>query len=112
MEQGETQLATSQMVSEDEPSIVWNFPIDLSLLSTNFSGWPRIALTIRDGNRSLIGYGSVHVPTKGGQFVRYCKLFAPLASSAIGDVIANVNQEYPEFYDARFSTACVGREGR
>ncbi len=82
----------------------------MSFRSSNVSGWPRLAITVRDEQRNLVGYGSVYVPTTGGSCVRYCKLFAPLASTNIGQFIGKASSELPEFYDMRFTTACKGRE--
>jgi len=97
-------------VDEYSPSVVWNFPIDISFRTSNISGWPRVAIVVRDEQRSLVGYGSMYVPTKPGSCVRYCKLFAPLASTSLGQFIGSATSELPEFYDMRFTTACKGRE--
>ncbi len=109
-EQGETQLATNQMVDDESPSVSWNFPIECELASTNVSGWPRIAIVVRDRDRNLVGYGSLFVPTSERSTVRYVKLFAPRASSYLGETVASLTSEYPEFYDNKFSTVSIGRE--
>jgi len=110
VQNSETQGARNEMVREDKPSVSWNFPLAVEYKSTNIFGWPRLVITVRDDNRNVVGYGSVHVPTRPGRSVKYCKLFAPMTSSILGDVIASATSEYPEFYDSRFTTACLGRE--
>lgn len=110
VEDGETQAARNQVEASDRPSVVWNFPVETSLVTTNVSGWPRLAVSVRDGERTIVGYGSVALPTRGGVCTRYCRLFAPLSSSVVGDAVAALTTERPEFYDSRFTTACVGRE--
>ncbi|GBG31073.1 B9 domain-containing protein 1 [Hondaea fermentalgiana] len=109
-ETSETQAARNQVVNEDSPSVTWNFPIEASFQTTNAAGWPRVALCLRDGNRNIIGYAAARVPTQPGQVVRYCKLFTPLTSTILGDAIASLTSEPAEFYDAKFSTVCPGRE--
>ena len=100
VEASETQTARNQLVDDRTPSVTWNFPIDAAFLSTNVSGWPRLAITVRDRDRNLVGYGAVSVPTRGGKSVRYCRLFAPLSSSVLGGALASLTSELPEFFDA------------
>jgi len=84
--------------------------MEISFNSTNISGWPRIALTVRDINRDIIGYATCTVPPQNGTVVRYCNLFKPLASSHMGDFVATLSKDYPEFYDPRITSANTGRE--
>lgn len=109
-EASETQAAQNQVVDENTPSVTWNYPIEACFQTTNAAGWPRIAICVRDSNRNIIGYSAARVPTQEGTVVRYCKLFAPLTSSTLGDAIASLTSEPAEFYDSKFSTACPGRE--
>jgi hypothetical protein len=110
LEAGESQNARNQPNEPERASVVWNFPLETSFLASNVSGWPRIALCVRDKERNLVGYGTLYVPASEGVCTRYCRLFRPLASSNLGESVANLISELPEFYDSRFTTATVGRE--
>ena len=50
---GESQAARNETGAEDEPTVVWNFPIDVTYKSTNPMGWPRIVVNVRDVQRGL-----------------------------------------------------------
>jgi B9 domain-containing protein 1 len=60
---------------------VWNFPIDLTLKSTNAFGWPRLALSVFAvdalGRDSVVGYGAVLLPTTPGRHERWVYMYAP-----------------------------------
>jgi len=106
---GESQVSRNVVTSSTEPSVVWNFPLNVTYKTTNVSGWPRLVVSVRDAGRVIHGYGTTSVPTIPGKHVRYVQLFTPVSASWIQAFISLFTGEPPDFYDARFTTANDGR---
>ena len=75
------------LCSGEDMCVVWNFPIDWALKSTNAFGWPRLALSVfaldalgRDG---VVGYGALLIPTTPGRHERWVYMYAPRVSSLV-----------------------------
>jgi B9 domain-containing protein 1 len=96
-------------------NVVWNFPIDLSLKSTNVFGWPQIVLAVYglDGfGRDVIrGYGSMHLPTSTGRHELHIRLFVPQSASPLQRLTAWVGASQAEFVDPKLPAKHAGREG-
>ncbi|CAM9592636.1 unnamed protein product, partial [Discosporangium mesarthrocarpum] len=95
-------------------SVVWNFPIDVTLKATNAFGWPRVALSVFRvddmGRDVVVGYGSLLVPTQAGQHERFVHVYAPQASSLLQRFRSWLAGAYPEFFDSKFVAQGEGRE--
>ncbi len=70
---------------------VWNLPFELSLSSTNPSGWPQVVISCFCpdffGREVLKAYGLVRVPTTQGIHTRTVQMFSPVSSSIVVDAI-------------------------
>jgi B9 domain-containing protein 1 len=97
-----------------EGSVVWNFPIDVTLKSTNLHGWPRIAISVYGmdffGRDIIRGYGSLLVPLKPGVHKINVDMFKPIANSSLNSVLGWLTGNPPEFFDTRFVSQGEGRE--
>lgn len=107
----------SQIASKSEGSqgtLVWNFPIDILFKSLNAHGWPRLVLSVFGidglGRDIAMGYGSLHIPTRAGSYERKVRLFRPVCSSYVQQLVAWVRGTQPEFFDSRFVSKSQGRE--
>lgn len=104
---------TARKVNRNQPTIVWNFPIDLSYQSTNIQGWPRICLSVYGldwfGRDVVRGYGCLMCPITPGNHVQYVHMYAPESSSPWQRFLHFWTGKSPEFYDSRFVSRGDGR---
>jgi B9 domain-containing protein 1 len=107
----------SQIASKAEggdPTVVWNFPIDVVFKSTNAHGWPRLVVSVFgiDGlGRDVVrGYGSLHIPTYSGKHPRTLRMFRPVATSMLQRFLSWIKGTQPEFFDSRFVSRAEGRD--
>mmetsp|Transcript_29992 Transcript_29992/g.80551 ORF Transcript_29992/g.80551 Transcript_29992/m.80551 type:complete len:196 (-) Transcript_29992:617-1204(-) len=115
LEQGITQMSTSRPNASEGAVVVWNFPIDVTLNSTNAFGWPHIIITVYGdaalGQADQIqGYGSVHLPTAPGEHTLYVRTFRPISSRWIDHVLSFFHGNRPEYKDPRLVAKSEGRE--
>ena len=100
--------------TEDDGSVVWNFPIDVVFKATNAFGWPRIAITVYGvdmaGRDVAYGYGSLLIPTQPGQYEREVDMFAPMPCSFVQRVVNTVCGTHPEYFDSSFVAQGSNRE--
>ncbi|CAB1108922.1 unnamed protein product [Ectocarpus sp. CCAP 1310/34] len=98
LDTGLSQIA--QRAGGQDTSVVWNFPIDITFKSTNAFGWPRLALSVFRvddmGRDTVVGYGSVLIPTQAGRHERVAHMYAPQPSSMLQRFRAWVSGAYPE----------------
>ncbi|RKP16874.1 hypothetical protein ROZALSC1DRAFT_31271, partial [Rozella allomycis CSF55] len=104
IEDGISQISKKTLYSGN--SSVWNFPIDLSLKSTQAHGWPRIVISVYGldalGRDVIRGYGMCHLPLVPGREQINVPLFVPRAGSLFGQVFGILSGRLPEFVDPRF----------
>lgn len=115
LEQGITQMASSRPTASDGAVITWNFPIDVTLKSTNVFGWPQIVLTVYGdaalGQADQIqGYGSVHLPVVPGKHTLYIRTFRPISSKWMDHFLSFFHGMRPEYKDPRLVAKGEGRE--
>ena len=71
MDRGITQRAAKSVVFTEDRLMVWNFPLDLTLKSTNPFGWPQIAVSVYGpdwaGREIIRGYGTARLPLATGR---------------------------------------------
>ena len=83
LEDGISQIACTS--SGESQSFVWNFPLDISLRSTNVYGWPQLLISVFGhdhlGRDVIRGYASCHLPTQPGNYKLQAKCFTPMPSS-------------------------------
>ncbi len=95
---------------------VWNFPLDLTLRSTNPHGWPRLVVSVYglDGlGRDVVrGYGAAPVPVAPGPQALRIAMFVPQSSTLLLRATSWFTGQRPEFVDPKFVAQSVGREGR
>lgn len=121
-----------------ENTLVWNFPVSHTFESTNVFGWPRIVLSVRrlgrDPPRSgashlpapvpsqvygmdrlgrdvVRGYGALLLPTAPGHYTRYVRMFAPVSSSYLKEMVAWLTGNPSEYVDSKVVAKGEGREG-
>jgi B9 domain-containing protein 1 len=70
-----------------ENIFVWNMPFEVSLRSTNPSGWPQLVVSCYCpdffGREVLKAYGVCYFPTTNGSHERTLYMFSPMSSSEI-----------------------------
>ena len=70
-----------------EINFVWNMPFEVSLRSTNPSGWPQLVVSCYSpdffGREVLKAYGVCYFPTTNGSHERTLSMFSPKSSSEI-----------------------------
>lgn len=115
LEQGISQMASSRPVASDGALVVWNFPIDVTLKSTNAYGWPQVVLTVYGdaalGQADQIqGYGSVHLPITPGKHTLYVRTFRPITARWFDHFLSFFHGQRPEYKDARLVARSEGRE--
>ena len=70
-----------------ENNFVWNMPFEVSLRSTNPSGWPQLVISCYCpdffGREVLKAYGVCYFPTTNGSHERTLHMFSPKSSSGI-----------------------------
>lgn len=115
IDHGFSQVACKGMHAGDAgASIVWNFPVDVTFKSTNPHGWPRLVVSVYSqdmlGRYVVRGYGSVLIPCAPGRYTRVMRMFTPVASTWLQEVLGWVTGSAPEFYDSKFVASGEGRE--
>ncbi|KAJ1622599.1 B9 domain-containing protein 1 [Pavlovales sp. CCMP2436] len=115
LEQGITQMSSSRPLASEGSVVVWNFPIDVTLKSTNVFGWPQIMITVYGdaalGQADQIqGYGAVHLPVAPGKHTLYIRTFRPIASKWLDHFISFFHGMRPEYKDPRLVARGEGRE--
>lgn len=113
VENGMSQIAVASPSPKSQ--FVWNYPIDITLHSTNVHGWPQIVFSVYGlnwfGRPDVIkGYGSCNVPTVPGRHVRYVRLYTPVSSSYCQQFTAWLTCTPPEFFETKFIVQGKGRE--
>ncbi len=98
------------------PTIVWNFPIEISFQSTNIYGWPRISIAIYGldflGRDVVRGYGSVLLPiiSTGGRYEDIIiETYRPISGSLCHRFMNWINGTLPEYYETAFTAQGEGR---
>jgi B9 domain-containing protein 1 len=101
------------LFQKDNDGIVWNFPIDIALKSTNAFGWPRLAISIYGldalGRDVVRGYGSMLIPTYPGRFIKYVDTYVPVSKNICQGFLNWVFGTPPEFYDMKATAQNDGR---
>jgi len=115
LEQGVSQMSTSRAQQADGSVVVWNFPVDITLKSTNVFGWPQLVITVFGDSAlgqadQLQGYGAVHLPTVPGKHTLYVRMFRPISSRWLDHVLSFFNGLRPEYKDSKFVSKGDGRE--
>lgn len=94
-------------------TVVLNFPVEISLQSTNPFGWPRLALSIYGfdllGRDVLRGYASLLLPINQGSHTKYLKTFRPVSGGKCQRFLNFLMGTNPEFYDSKLVTRGEGR---
>lgn len=108
MASGLTQIAHSR-----NNKVIWNFPVEFVLRSTNAHGWPRICFAIYGhdyfGRDVVQGYGSVLIPTSSGRHAMYIEIFRPLSGNKCHAVLNWLRGVCPEYYETSYSASGEGR---
>lgn len=115
LEQGISQMSTSRSSPSEGAVVVWNFPLDVTLKSTNVYGWPQIVITVYGdaalGQADQIqGYGSVHLPVTPGRHTVYVRTFRPITSKWVDHIMSFFHALRPEYKDPRLVAKGEGRE--
>ncbi|XXQ36340.1 B9 domain-containing protein 1 [Plasmodiophora brassicae] len=112
LEYGMSQIAKTSGASGGR--FLWNYPIDLTMRSTNPSGWPKLVVSVYGfnmfGKDVVRGYGFVHVPTTPGRHERHVRLYRPRSSSICQQVMAWIHGTPPEYFDSNFVAQGQGRD--
>ena len=70
-----------------ENNFVWNMPFEVSLRSTNPSGWPQLVVSCYCpdffGREVLKAYGVCYFPTTSGSHKRILYMFSPMSSNEV-----------------------------
>ncbi|KAI9099794.1 B9 domain-containing protein [Phlyctochytrium arcticum] len=105
-DEGITQMALTSVTPDGERQCAWNFPIEVTLKSTNPFGWPQLIVCIYGtdilGRDVIRGYGCIRIPQTIGSHNIYCPLFAPMASLPINELLSTLSGKLPEFLDPKF----------
>lgn len=95
------------------PTIVWNFPIEISFQSTNAYGWPRISIAIYGldflGRDVVRGYGSLLIPTATGQYEEFVETYRPISGNVCHQFMNWLYGTLPEYYEMKFTAQGEGR---
>ena len=109
---GISQISRRQ-VGGGNDGIVWNFPIEFALNSTNAYGWPRISLAVYGldflGRDVVRGYGSIMVPTSPGRYLESVLTYRPISGSCCLQFMNWLNGTNPEYYETNFTAKGEGR---
>jgi B9 domain-containing protein 1 len=113
LEHGISQICRLASGRADQ-TFVWNYPIDLSLKSTNAFGWPQLVISVYRinamGKDVVCAYGSIHIPTTPGRHICYLRLYRPVSSSMCQRITSWLLGSPPEFFNAKFTAQSRGRE--
>ena len=100
--------------NQEDESVTWNLPIDLTFKSTNAYGWPRLSVSVYSidslGRDVVMGYASILIPPSSGSFERVISIYRPMPSSAYQRTFSWFLGAWPEFFDTRFVNQGEGRE--
>ena len=81
-------------------------PFEISLQSTNPSGWPQICISCFYsnffGNEVLQAYGVCYVPTSQGTHQRTLQMFSPISSKFLDGFIGLLLGQKPEIRNAPY----------
>mmetsp|Transcript_15395 Transcript_15395/g.29000 ORF Transcript_15395/g.29000 Transcript_15395/m.29000 type:complete len:222 (+) Transcript_15395:1665-2330(+) len=106
--------SVTQMAYSQEGRIVWNFPIELALRSTNAYGWPRICFALYGldffGRDVVRGYGSLLIPTFPGRHELTVEMYRPVSGSKCHEFMNWWRGTIPEYYETTFTARSEGRE--
>lgn len=106
--------SVTQMAYSQEGRIVWNFPIELALRSTNAYGWPRICFALYGldffGRDVVRGYGSLLIPTFPGRHELTVDMYRPVSGSKCHEFMNWWRGTIPEYYETTFTARSEGRE--
>ncbi len=95
------------------PTIVWNFPIEISFQSTNVHGWPRISIAVYGldflGRDVVRGYASLLIPTSSGLYEEYVDTYRPISGSICHQFMNWLHGSLPEYYETTFTARGEGR---
>lgn len=115
LEQGVSQMSSSRGGQSEGNVVVWNFPIDVTMKSTNAFGWPQLVITVYGDSPlglpdQIQGYGSVHLPITPGNHTLYVRTFRPISSRWLDHLFSFFNGQRPEYKDSKFVSKSDGRE--
>ncbi|KAL1243839.1 B9 domain-containing protein [Trichinella spiralis] len=114
IEEGLSQMCCRSSLENSADGFVLNFPVELTLKSTNPYGWPRLVLSCYGtdwfGNDVIRGYGFTHIPTSAGRHVREVAMFVPKASSKFKHFLSWLVGRRPEFVDPTFIAQAESRD--
>ncbi|KRX81015.1 B9 domain-containing protein 1 [Trichinella sp. T6] len=114
IEEGLSQICCRSSLENSADGFVLNFPVELTLKSTNPYGWPRLVLSCYGtdwfGNDVIRGYGFTHIPTSAGRHVREVAMFVPKASSKFKHFLSWLVGRRPEFVDPTFIAQAESRD--
>ena len=89
-----------------ENNFVWNMPFEVSLRSTNPSGWPQLVISCYCpdffGREVLKAYGVCYFPTANGSHERTLHLFSPMSSSGLINAVGVFLGQKAEIINAPF----------
>lgn len=110
LDEGITQIAKAAPPNQH---IVWNFPLEMALRSSNVYGWPQIVLSVYGsdafGHDVPRGYGRVHIPPIPGRHRLQIPLFVPESSSLSAKFTAWLTGKRPEFIHPKVIAQGEGR---
>jgi hypothetical protein len=111
---GHQRIAQS-LPAGSNPSIVWNFPVDLTFQATNAFGWPKIHFSVYGldflGTDVVHGYGFTHIPCSAGRFELKVHLFKPKTRTGMTGLQSWILRRPAEFKQPDFVCQSEGREG-
>lgn len=108
VDSGTTQTARRQDVlyEQNESSLVFGFPIDISFKSTSVLGWPQIVVKLYStdflGRYVNRGYGCCVCPISPGHYIKEVRTYRPVSSSPLKRIFHWLMGTPPEFYDDHF----------
>ncbi|CAG0891867.1 unnamed protein product [Darwinula stevensoni] len=96
------------------PPFTWNFPLEVTLKSTNPFGWPRLVVSVYGldflGRDVARGYGSCVVPLSPGPHRRRVAMFVPTSASVLDGLSGWLTGRRPEYIDSRVVASGDGRD--
>ena len=89
-----------------EINFVWNMPFEVSMSSTNPSGWPQLVVSCYTpdffGREVLKAYGVCYFPTINGTHERTLYMFSPMSSSGIINAVGTFLGQKAEIINAPY----------
>ncbi|XP_059475913.1 B9 domain-containing protein 1-like isoform X2 [Neocloeon triangulifer] len=100
--EGMSQISKKSKCHVDERQLcIWNLPVELTLKSTNISGWPKIVVSVYGtdtfGNDVVRGYAWSFVPLESTSCTISMPAFVPASSSRLQEMTAWFTGRRPEF---------------